>query len=190
MKRKKYIFITGIVLIVIAVAVTGYILHVRRNGSTRGQHTEEDTVAQMITNTHITDRVHIAQLEDGVPVADSLIVGKWRNKDNPNWYKVYYDDYDEEQKLFWGKEWDESEEVFEEDLNYHGNGWFRWVKRGNILYECATMDACDVPIHRFYTIKNINANSLVYFEPDHKKVKNHKKVMRRKEVMYRFERVY
>lgn len=189
MKRKKYIFITGIVLIVIAVAATGYIF-VRRNGYTRMQQTEDDTVAHMITNTHITDRIHIAQWEDGVPVADSLIVGKWQNKDNPHWYKVYYDDYDEEQKLFWGKEWDESEDVQEEDLNYHGNGWFRWVKRGNILYECATMDACDVPIHRFYTIKNINANSLVYFEPDHKKVMNHKKVMRRKEVMYHFERVY
>ena len=190
MNRKTYTFILWIAIIVIVAAVTGYILHVRRTQCTYMQQPEDDTVAHMITNTHITDRVHIAQLEDGVPVADTLIVGKWQNKDNPHWYKVYYDDYDEEQKLFWGKEWDENEEVFEEDLNYHGNGWFRWVKRGNILYECATMDACDVPNHRFYTIKNINATSLVYFEPNHKKVKRHKKVMRRKEVMYRFERIY
>lgn len=190
MNYKTYIFILWIAIIVITTAVTCYILHVRRNECIHMQQTEDDTVAHIVTNTHITDHVHIAQLEDGMPVADSLIVGKWQNKDNLHWYKVYYDDFDEEQKLFWGKEWDESEDVFEEDMNYHGNGWFRWVKRGKILYECATMDACDVPIHRIYAIKKNNANSLVYFEPDYKKVMRHKKVLHHKKVMYRFERVY
>ena len=178
MNYKTYIFILWIAIIVIVTAVTCYILHVRHNGCACVQQTEDDTVAHMITNTHMTDRVHVAQLEDGVPVADSLIVGKWQNKDNPYWYKVYYDDFDEEQKLFWGKEWDESEDVLEEDLNYHGNGWFRWEKRGKVLYECATMDVRDVPIHRFYTIKRNNADSLIYFNPDNKKV------------MCRFGRVY
>ena len=101
--------------------------------------------------------------------ADSLIVGKWQCAENPQWYKVYYDDYDEEQNLFWGKEWDESEDVQEEDLKYHGNGWFRWNKTGNTLHEYATMDARDVPIHRAYKIRLSTHDSLVYSEPDHKR---------------------
>lgn len=105
-----------------------------------------------------------------IPRADPLIVGKWQNSENSHWYKVYYDDYDEEEQLFWGKEWNEAEEVFEEDLNYHGNGWFRWEKKGKELHEYATMDARDVPIHRGYIIRLCSADSLVYFEPDYKQV--------------------
>ena len=105
-----------------------------------------------------------------IPHADSLIVGKWQNTNNPQWFKVYYDDFDEDERLFWGKEWDEKEDVFEEDLNYHGNGWFRWEKRNNSLCEYATMDARDVPIHREYGILLSSTDSLVYHESDHKKI--------------------
>ena len=103
-----------------------------------------------------------------IPHADSLIVGKWQNSDNPQWYKVYYDDYDDEERLFWGKEWDESEDVHEEDLNYHGNGWFRWEKKGNSLYEYATMDARDVPIAKRYILLFSSKDSLAYCEQEHK----------------------
>ena len=96
--------------------------------------------------------------------ADSLIVGKWQNATNSQWYKVYYDDFDEERQLFWGKEWNEEEEVFEEDLNFHGNGWFRWERKGNILYEYATMDARDVPIHLKYKIQLSTPDTLVYYD--------------------------
>ena len=87
----------------------------------------------------------------------------------PQWYKVYYDDYDEEEHLFWGKEWDESDNVEEEDLNYHGNGWFRWEKSDNILREYATMDARDVPIYHGYRIHFSSADSLAYSEIGHKR---------------------
>ena len=107
--------------------------------------------------------------EEEIPHADPLIVGKWQNTSNRGWYKVYYDDYDEDEKLFWGKEWDENEDVKEEDLRYHGNGWFRWEKKGNTLREYATMDARDVPIHRLYKIKTTTHDSLVYNDPDYKK---------------------
>lgn len=103
-----------------------------------------------------------------IPHADSLIVGKWRNSENPQWYKVYYDDYDEYERLFWGKEWDESEDVYEEYLNYHGNGWFRWEKKGNTLYEYATMDVRDVPIAKLYTLLLSSNDSLAYCEQAHR----------------------
>ena len=33
-----------------------------------------------------------------IPHADPMIVGKWHNSANPQWYKVYYDDFDEEEE--------------------------------------------------------------------------------------------
>lgn len=89
--------------------------------------------------------------EDNIPPADPLMVGRWQNIDNPQWYKVYYDDYADED-FYWGKEWDESDDVQEEDLNYHGNGWFRWRKHGNELQELHTMDTRDVPIVKIYIV--------------------------------------
>jgi len=107
--------------------------------------------------------------ERRIPKADPLIVGKWQNKENPLMYKVYYDEYDEENKLFWGKEWDESEDVQEEDLKYHGNGWFRWEKRGKNLHEYATMDITDVPIYRGYKVRYLSKDSLAYKEKEYDK---------------------
>jgi len=88
-----------------------------------------------------------------IPSADPALVGKWSCAENPQWYKVYYDDYDDDYGFFWGKEWDESDEVFEEDLMYHGNGWFRWRKDNNQLTELHTMDANDLPIPKMWFIK-------------------------------------
>ncbi|MBR1878894.1 MAG: hypothetical protein IJ814_07845 [Paludibacteraceae bacterium] len=96
--------------------------------------------------------------------ADPMLVGKWRNTDNPQWYKVFYDDYDEEEELFWGKEWNEADDVAEEDLRYHGNGWFRWDTYGETLREFATMDSRDVPIAKIYVIDYLSPDSLSYHE--------------------------
>lgn len=115
-----------------------------------------------------TNKLGYAEFD--IPHADSLIVGKWQNTGNPQWYKVYYDDFDEEQRMFWGKEWNESEDVTEEDLNYHGNGWFRWEKNGKALREYATMDARDIPALNTYMILSSSADSLVYREKEYKKI--------------------
>lgn len=129
---------------------------------------------QEVSNITPTDAVGAVEAE--MPHADPAIVGRWVNTDNPQWFKVYLDDFDEEQQLFWGKEWDESDDVFEWDLSYHGNGWFRWKKEGNIIREYATMDARDVPIHRAYVLHTPNTrnaspdtDSLVYHDIDYKK---------------------
>ncbi len=96
--------------------------------------------------------------------ADPMLMGKWRNTDNTQWYKVFYDDYDEEEELFWGKEWNEADDVAEEDLRYHGNGWFRWDTYGETLREFATMDSRDVPIAKIYVIDYLSPDSLCYHE--------------------------
>lgn len=92
------------------------------------------------------------------PSADPALVGKWSCAENPQWYKVYYDDPDDEESYFWGKEWDETDEVQEEDLMYHGNGWFRWRKENNRLTELHTMDANDVPIPKLWFVKFLSVH--------------------------------
>ena len=133
MTRKAFIIILLLFAAIIAVAVVWYSISCRQM---QGQENKALS----------TDCASYA--EEEIIHADLRMVGKWQNTDNPNWYKVYYDDCDEDSGLFWGKEWDESDEVFEEDLHYHGNGWFRWEKKGNILCEHATMDLLDLPITR------------------------------------------
>lgn len=156
--KKKHIIVIVLCVAVAVAATVGYgVCHRRAQG-------EENTLSS-------TDGAGYA--EEDMPHADPMMVGKWRNTDNPHWYKVYYDDYDEDERLFWGKEWDESEDVFEEDLNYHGNSWFRWEKKGKILREYATMDMDDVPIHHAFTIKKGSTDTLIYHELDYKKIVYH-----------------
>lgn len=157
MKRKGYIIILCLVAAAITAAAVWYF--VSREKTQEGQE-------GMITNEHPTDGPNY--FEDNMPPADPMMVGKWRSIDKKGWYKVYYDDYDEDTKKFWGKEWDEAEDVQEEDLNYHGNGWFRWEKHRNELREYATMDAQDMPIHRKYELKFVSPDTVIFCEPDYK----------------------
>jgi len=153
--NRKQLFIIIAVVAAVAAAAIGYGVYRAQPKSAR------DKILS-------TNDAGYAELE--VPHADSLIVGQWQNKDNPQWYKVYYDDYDEGTGKFWGKEWNEAEDVLEEDLKYHGNGWFRWEIKNKKLHEYSTMNTRDVPIHREYKIRLSTSDSLVVFEPDYKHI--------------------
>lgn len=128
-------------------------------------HQESEPQEKVILNDHPTDG---AYYEYDLPSADPLMVGRWINTSNPQWHKVYYDDYDEETKMFWGKEWDESDDSREGDLRFHGNGWFRWDKQGKILRELSTMDYKEMKIAKVFVIQFSSADSLVYFVKDYK----------------------
>jgi len=144
MKRRS-ILITVCIAAVLAVAAGVGIYYLSQNKA------EEN---EMVS----TDTESIAVLE--LPSADPLMVGKWQNAENPQWYKVYYDDPDDDEDgYFWGKEWDEADEVLEEDLMYHGNGWFRWCKKNNQLTELHTMDAQDIPIAKIWKVQIVSAHT-------------------------------
>lgn len=147
MSYKKLSVILFLVAVVVAVA-----LLLRQNFNTEGVTSPNDSVAVVDADTlHIT---HGAVYYDNqAPHADPMIVGKWHLTDKPLCYKAYYDDYDGN-GYFWGKEWDESEDVMEDDLDYHGNGWFRWKKQGKELQEYAVMEIkSGTPIPKFYIVK-------------------------------------
>ena len=156
MMQRKYLILiltfTAVVLLGAAVGI--YVVHV-------SDRTEQVHPDKHPTNSHVA-------FEDDTPSADPAIVGKWQNSDNPKWYKVYYDDYDGD-GFFWGKEWDESEDVQEEDLIYHGNGWFRWQKDKNQLLEMHTMDVQDTPIpKRWLVLSRSLPDSLILTNADRK----------------------
>lgn len=54
------------------------------------------------------------------------LIGRWQSGKE---YIVFYDD-NAGDGYAWGKEWNEADGTQENDLVYHGNGWFRW-KKGN-----------------------------------------------------------
>ena len=110
-------------------------------------------------------------IED-IPHADPLIVGKWSNVENPQWYKVFCDDYDDD-GVCWGKEWNEADDVQEYDLQYHGNGWFRWKKTDKQLLELHTMDIQDVPIPKVWQFQvvcpdKLHSVKLILTDPERK----------------------
>ena len=161
MNKQLAIFIACVVLEAAAIGAALLIDHVERGNAPQApQPTEapegEAPEAQApeegeaeIENEHTTNV--IGYFEGEMPPADPLMVGRWKEIEKNGWHKVYYDDDDGEGR-YWGKEWDEADDVLEEDLSYHGNGWFRWTKSNDTLYEYSTMDFRDVPIAHIYLI--------------------------------------
>lgn len=137
--KKKTIIIAVAVVAAIGIAAAFYLI--RRNVS---EHVEE------LGDEHQTAGVY----DYAVEPADPYIVGLWQEASNPQWYKAYYDDAAED-GFYWGKEWQENDDVFEEDLAYHGNGWFKWKREKNELIELhvMTMSKAVVPKRWNITIK-------------------------------------
>lgn len=148
MKKQTIIFLICIALVGAAIGAA-YYLSVREEPLTEQPQAGEEAQEGELENEHKTNSV--IYFEGEVPPADALMVGRWKNMDNAGWHKVYYDD-DDGEGHYWGKEWDETEDVLEEDLSFHGNGWFRWTKSNDTLYEFSTMDFRDVPIAHIYYI--------------------------------------
>lgn len=94
-----------------------------------------------------------------VQPADKRFIAEWINADNEQWHKVYFDDYDAD-GYFWGKEWNEAEDVHENDLLFHGNGWFRWKIDGKVLSELHCMDQNSLNVPKSYYFKYSNSNEL------------------------------
>lgn len=93
-------------------------------------------------------------------VINSYVVGNWQNIANSGWHCVFYDEMDED-GMCWGKEWDESENVFEEDLVFHKNGWFKWKIKEGVLHKFVVMDMSSAFIHKSYDVVNMKNDQLV-----------------------------
>ena len=92
-----------------------------------------------------------------------LLLGHWTCLERPTWHRVYTDEYSGN-GYYWGKEWDEAEDVTEEDLVDYGNGWFEWKQDENDILELATTDMSDARVPFIYTIRKLTDKDLIYIE--------------------------
>lgn len=109
-----------------------------------------------------TDRFSIFSAADGEEF-NPLLLGHWVCVDRPTWHRIYTDEYSGN-GYYWGKEWDEADDVTEADLVDYGNGWFEWKQDGNDVLELATTDMSDTRVPFIYTIRKLSDRDLMYIE--------------------------
>ena len=154
MKSRLTVFFTLLGCLAIAGAVVGVIIITQQPKLHDVSISDEEGTNNLVV------------FEDG-HVADTMMVGKWTSDNNPKWYKVYYDDYAGDD-FFWGKEWNEAEDVLEEDLRFHGNGWFKWRKKGNELLEVAMQDQGVGEVPHEYLVQDNTDSLLTVAEKSHR----------------------
>lgn len=66
----------------------------------------------------------------------------------------------------YGCEWDEADEIYEEDLEFHGNGWFKYLLEVKNLHELHLMDNHGAEIPKEYVVTKLTADRLEYYEKD------------------------
>ncbi|MBO4665813.1 MAG: hypothetical protein J5612_02960 [Paludibacteraceae bacterium] len=92
-----------------------------------------------------------------------LLIGHWQCCDQAGWHRVYTDEYSGN-GYYWGKEWNEDEDISEADLVDYGNGWFEWKMDGNNVLELAATDMNETRVPFIYTIKKLSDTELLYIE--------------------------
>ena len=87
--------------------------------------------------------------------------GTWTEEANPLCYWVYSLTKDDSGDYYWGKTWDEAEDVYESDLEYHGNGWFKWNITDNNLVQLHMMNISEATVPKTYTVTSCTSSKLV-----------------------------
>lgn len=144
---RTFIKIILIVAALAALAIGGYYLYERLckggDGMVEAVDVEDDTEP-----TH--GLVMFEELE-----LDTMMLGRWQHTVDTGWYRVYTtepagDDY------YWGREWNTEEDIFEEDLQPYGNGWFKWKKDGDELLEVHMTDNRGAAVPREYQMLKLD----------------------------------
>ena len=69
---------------------------------------------------------------------------------------------DESGEYKYGRQWDESEDIYEEDLKPYGNGWFKYKLVKNNLTEIHLMDNGGADIPKVYIVQKLTEYELKY----------------------------
>lgn len=149
---KKKILISLSVLFVVGLAIGSIWFFTKEEPS-------EIVQAQQNEKTNTTNKIVVYEPESE---ANPLLVGLWCDNNNPQHYKAYYDDACDEENYFWGKEWDESEGIYEDYLIYHGNGWFKWSKTQSEIIEINVADQANMVVPIQYIINELNDSVYIY----------------------------
>lgn len=178
MKNKRIIWIFVLTVVVLTAIAMALVLRSRKNEETAVTPTtsleqkegkaevvyEEDEKENEVTAhrniSEDTIKTNVVRKFKDDKVINSYVVGRWQNTNNKDWYCVFYGEVDDE-GMCWGKEWDESENVNEEDLAFHKNGWFQWRIQEGVLHKFAVMDMSSSVIHKSYKVMEMKDGMLV-----------------------------
>lgn len=123
--KKTVLYVFGAALLLLVIAIVGWWVYYQslykayQSPSVSTHHVAGDSL-----NTN-----SIATFSE----QEIAMYGKWKEDNEDVTFMVFSLD-DAEDGFYWGKEWCESDGVFETDLKEHGNGWFRWkIKKNKLL---------------------------------------------------------
>ena len=93
-------------------------------------------------------------------------------ENNTQHYVRFTTEQSNETGYLYGREWDEAEDIYEEDLLPHGNGWFKYKFESNGgLHELHLMDNEGAEIPKEYIVSKLTDTDLEYYEKDYKSIK-------------------
>ena len=89
------------------------------------------------------------------------LLGLWQEA-GAEAYVRFTSEQDETGEYKYGREWDESEDVYEEDLQQYGNGWFKYKLVKSDLTEIHLMDNGGADIPKVYVVVKLTDAELEY----------------------------
>ena len=89
------------------------------------------------------------------------LLGLWQEK-GTEVYVRFSNEKDNTGEYKYGREWDESEDVFESDLLPYGNGWFKYKLVKSDLTEIHLMDNGGAELPKVYVVTKLTAGNLEY----------------------------
>lgn len=89
------------------------------------------------------------------------LLGLWQEQ-NTEVFVRFTNEADESGEYHYGREWNESEDVFESDLQPYGNGWFKYKLVKSDLTEIHLMDNGGADIPKVYQVVKLTAGELQY----------------------------
>ena len=89
------------------------------------------------------------------------LLGLWQEQ-NTEVFVRFTNEADESGEYHYGRQWDESEDVFENDLKPYGNGWFKYKLKQSDLTEIHLMDNGGAEVPKIYVVTKLTAGDLEY----------------------------
>lgn len=149
MKKQNSILICLCLLAVFSLVAAIY-SYIHYKSVTSSISTPKGTVVELSEDEHTHGIVVFVEEE-----LDTLMLGKWQHASDTTWYRIFTtepagDDF------YWGREWNEAEDIYEEDLTPYGNGWFKWKKEGDELLEVHMTDNRGAAVPREYQMLKLD----------------------------------
>lgn len=89
------------------------------------------------------------------------LLGLWQ-ENGTEAYVRFTNEKDDTGEYKYGREWDESEDIFESDLLPYGNGWFKYKLVKSDLTEIHLMDNGGAELPKVYVVTKLTAGDLEY----------------------------